>query len=131
MRDDRWGPGPAHHMKSNRFTIACAVGVLLAAVTCLLVWAMLWRPLEVLRVPQWLYFSPMMAVLLGTAAYGLLAWARGAARRHSDAAGAALVILSAALLVEHLTLSSFGIERGLFGGATRTLLAGSFPGRPG
>jgi diguanylate cyclase (GGDEF)-like protein len=117
-------------MNPNRFSFACAVAVLSAAVLSVLVWALLWRPLGVLRIAQWLYLTPSMALGLGVAAFGLLGWSRGASRRRADGAAMILVLLGAGLLIEQLFMWRHGFESLLFGGAAETLLEGPNPGRP-
>ena len=115
-------------MTPHRLATTGAVAILAICVLCLASWALLWRLLVL--VPPPLFLMPLTALGCGLVAASLLLVLREAPVWRSRLLAGAVVLLAAAVLLEYLLGVGHGVERFLFPEATRTLLGGSYPGRP-
>ncbi|MGQ0587462.1 MAG: diguanylate cyclase [Gammaproteobacteria bacterium] len=95
---------------------------------CLIGWALLWRLLGGL-LPA-LFVMPLTAVAGGMVAGALMLVLRHAPPWQARALAGLVVLLATTILLEYLLSVSGGVERYLFPEAVRTLLGGSYPGRP-
>jgi diguanylate cyclase (GGDEF)-like protein len=114
----------------QRLAMVGAVAVLGVSLAYLVGWQLLWRLLLTLDWPAAFYVMPLAALSCALAAGALLLVLRGAPTAQPRLLAAAVIAISAIVLLEYLLGLAGGIERQLFAEATRELLGGTHPGRP-
>ncbi|MGH8442045.1 MAG: diguanylate cyclase [Nevskiaceae bacterium] len=95
---------------------------------CLISWALLWRVLG--GVLPALFVMPLTALCCGMVAGALMLVLRRAPAWQARVLAGLIVLIALTVLLEYLLSVSGGIERYVFPEASRTLLGGSYPGRP-
>jgi diguanylate cyclase (GGDEF)-like protein len=114
----------------QRLAMAGALTVLSVSVLYLVGWQLLWRVLINSGFPAALYVMPLSAVACALAAAALFLIARGSSIGRIRVLAGGVSALAAIVLLEYLLGLTGGLEQLLSAEATRTLLGGSYPGRP-
>lgn len=116
-------------MSPNPYALRTAWLVLGLCLCGMLTWAWLPEVLELLGLESWAYLPPLSSLGIGFLALGLLGQARGRSRQVWTGVTFAAV-LALLVLATHLMSYDGGLERWLFDGQVRKVLAGTHPGRP-
>jgi len=114
----------------QRLATTGAVVTLAVGLSYLIGWLVLWRVLVTVSWPQSLYVMPLSAVACILAALALLLALWRAPPWQARALAGAVAAIGTIVLLEYLLGLSGGLERYLFPEQVRTLLGGSYPGRP-
>ena len=117
-------------MTPQRLATAGAVATLATCVLYLLGWQVLWRLAVTTPLPPPLHVMPLTALACALAAVALLLALRRAPAWRTRVLAGLVAAIATVVLLEYLLGVTGGLERYLFPEQVRTLLGGSFPGRP-